>query len=443
MSRTKLRIFIGLHEIAGYYTNLTDGLRQLGHTADFYSFDSHPFAYKVAPNKSLLLQLIIFLRKINRSVQGRWHARIDALIQVLIKRLFFICIEQYDIFVLGFNSRFTSYIDTGHPRHKEFNDLQILKNKGKKILQIYHGSDSRPPYMDGAIMAPSTGRSIDDCATLTLQKKKFLELADTFADWIIDSPASGQFHCKPFINWFYIGVPYGNQMKTVDVLPVQQSGAVRILHSPSFPEAKGSVEIRTAIDRLIEEGYDIDYVCITGLANQRVLEEIVKSDIVVDQLYSDTPMAGFATEAAFLGKPVIVGGYFKEHIRDWIPNELLPPTVFISPEEIFEAIKHLLVDREKRVQIGAELRRFVLEKWSVSAVAKKFESIFLDQIPHEWVVDPSLLNYLEGGAISSTKRRELFSALYRKYGISIFQLQDKSILTNRLKQELNLFAKKV
>src|SRR5215217_6217913 len=41
----KLRILIGLTEIAGYGANLRKGFRQLGIKCDFISIPSHPFEY--------------------------------------------------------------------------------------------------------------------------------------------------------------------------------------------------------------------------------------------------------------------------------------------------------------------------------------------------------------------------------------------------------------
>ena len=54
------------------------------------------------------------------------------------------------------------------------------------------------------------------------------------------------------------------------------------------------------------EGLPLEYVEIVGQPNDIVLAEIARSAFVIDQLYSDTPMAGFAAEAARLGKPAIV-----------------------------------------------------------------------------------------------------------------------------------------
>ena len=54
-----------------------------------------------------------------------------------------------------------------------------------------------------------------------------------------------------------------------------------------------------------------------------VLEKMAMSDIVVDQVYCDTPMAGFATEAAINGVPVVVGGYYADVYKRFCLIQLL------------------------------------------------------------------------------------------------------------------------
>lgn len=430
MTEKKPRVFLGLHEIAGYYSNLERGLSDLGYDAHFYSFESHVFGYGVR-NRSILLRIIVALRKWNGGNPEWLRARVEGIVQRLIKRLFYSCLEKYDIFIFGYNARFTNYIDIKNPRHSNFNDLQLLKKYGKTVVYVYHGSDARPPYIDGAIMAESVGRSIEDCIALTSSTKAKLSEIEKYADYIINSPSTGQFHCKKFINWFYIGVPYplGKQesiRKRFEDVPV------RILHCPSFPEAKGSAQIKMIIDRLIAEGTQIEYVCITNKPNREVLEEIEKSDIVIDQLYSDTPMAGFATEAASYGKPVLVGGYFASNIDKWVPASILPPTVFVMPDKMEEALRKLIDDVQLRVTIGQRARKFVEEEWNVRTVAERFEKIIMRQVPNDWWVDPYQIDYLEGGCISSERRKAIARKVLAGYSSEVFCLDDKPLLKQQI-----------
>lgn len=427
MKRKKPKVFLGLHEIAGYYGNLQAGLVSLGYEAQFYSFERHPFDYQRNRDKNLILILIKLLKSwnVNRPTKIETVVLRDTQ-RLLIRLFYYYCLYKYDVFIFGFNSRFADYF-----RFRNFDDLEILKRRGKTIIYIYHGSDSRPPYIDGAIMAKSSGRTITECVDLTKKSKKEVEEVERYADYIIDSPASGQFHTKPFINWFHIGVPYQNKTK-IGSQNDEERRSVRILHSPSFPEAKGSVEIERTIENLIAKGHSLEYVKVTNKPNSVVIEEILKADIVVDQLYSDTPMAGFATEAAFFGKPVIVGGYFSLAAANWIPKGMMPPTVFVHPDDFEDELEKLIVCKELREKVGKACQKFVREKWSIDAVARRIDLIISGHVSDDWWVTPESLNYVDGGAISFERRVGIVREIYERFGEGAFFLDDKPALLKQL-----------
>ena len=64
-----------------------------------------------------------------------------------------------------------------------------------------------------------------------------------------------------------------------------------------------------------------------------------RADLVVDQLYSDVPCAGLATEAAALGRPAVVGGYAGEELARWYPADRRPPTEYTHPDGLEAAIE--------------------------------------------------------------------------------------------------------
>ena len=116
----------------------------------------------------------------------------------------------------------------------------------------------------------------------------------------------------------------------------------RILHAPSNPNFKGTEEIRNTIKCLKNENIDFEYIEITNASNEKVLAELKACDLVIDQLYSDTPMATLAAEAAYCGKPTIVGGYGFEELkkvdrrRIMATNDSLhTPEIQIYPQSIY------------------------------------------------------------------------------------------------------------
>jgi hypothetical protein len=204
----------------------------------------------------------------------------------------------------------------------------------------------------------------------------------------------------------------------------REDGLVRILHAPSHP-SKGTAEIREMIESLRRKGYRIEFVEITGRPNHEVQQEIARCDFVIDQLYSDLPMASFAGEAALQCKPTVIGGYYAELMKHDLPAHLTPPSHFCFPEEMEEGIERMIVDEEYRRELGERARQFMLEYWSPEAVAKNFLRLISGDIPEEWMFDPRDLRYMHGYGMRHEVVREKIRQIIDTYGVEALGLQDK------------------
>ena len=288
-----MRIFMGLTEIAGYYTHLRKGFAELGVDSMFVNLDKNPFRYGQDQDEPWLVRLT------RRAAERRFATRRTNLPAKLwwltvhfvsYGALFLWAVLRYDVFVFGFFSTFFN-----------FRELPVLKMLGKRIVYVFHGSDSRPHYLNGF------GSDTFPAATLvelTREQKRQLRIVEQYADLIISNPMSSQLHEKPFLTFQAIGLPFVHAAPLPAAAHVRRDSAVRILHAPSNPKGKGTAEIHDVIRRLTGKGYRIEFIEITGQPFIGVLEQLSQCDFVVDQLYSDTPMAGFAREAAFFGKAI-------------------------------------------------------------------------------------------------------------------------------------------
>ena len=195
---------------------------------------------------------------------------------------------------------------------------------------------------------------------------------------------------------------------------------LRILHSPSHTETKGSDIISDTINKLRSKGSSVELVTIINRPNREVIEEIARCDFVVDQLYSDTPMAGFASEAASMGKPVIVCGYLSD-------KEFLSPfpSYYCHPDDLTEAIQYLVANAEYRVALGCRAKKFFEVNWSTQAVAQRFMRIIRDDIPDDCWCDPCDINYVHGTGLPEALSRKAIASLIEKYGDAALQLDDK------------------
>ena len=399
MNKNKYKIFIGLTEIAGYYTNLQKGFDELGVQNTFINLGKNKFQYKhriqysfiVEPIKKANEKYFEYGSKKLKSIIDEIKLQFWKFIHVFLKAvLFLMVIPTHSVFIFGFRrSFFDSKVD-----------LKILKFLKKKIIFVYHGTDSRPPYMNGAFKDQSPREIIEK----TRQWKQEIDKIDKYADYVINHPPTSHFHERKIITDFAIGIPYHS-----DYEPEQDvnTDRIRIIHSPSSPELKGTERIRESISSLKEKYKNIEYIEIINQPNHVVLEHIATCDFVVDQIYSDTHMAGFSTEAAFLGKPAVVGGYYKDYIYDDVPNEYLSPGIFCHPDEIESAIENLIVNKDYRLELGEKLKQFIRNNWNPARVAERYLKLLNNDFPENWYFNPLSLKYPYGWGINKENLKKL------------------------------------
>jgi len=287
-------------------------------------------------------------------------------------------------------------------------DLPLLGLLRKRVILVFTGSDHRPPYLDGWFGARESAPDWADLARMTRRVRQRVATAERYADEIVALPASAHFHTKPVIDFLRVGIPFALPDDPGAAGPFRGEG-VRVLHSPSNPVGKGSDLVRAAIEQLTAAGHAIDYVEIVGRPHSEVLAALRDCDFVVDEVFSDTPMASFATEAAAFGKPAVVTGYYAGLIADQLPLEAIPPSLFEMPEQLAAAIERLVVDEPFRLALGARARVFVEEHWSPVAVAGRYLRIIDGDVAAEWRWDPARQRYLYGWGMD----RELVASTAR------------------------------
>jgi hypothetical protein len=160
--------------------------------------------------------------------------------------------------------------------------------------------------------------------------------------------------------------------------------------------------------------------------HSRVLEEIQRCDFVVDQLYSDSPLAGFAAEAASFQRVPIVGGYGWDAIQLTMSADKIPPAKLCHPNNLLEAVEELCEDIRQRKQLTEDLQNFLTQgEWSGKAFANKLGCVLTDAIPQDWFVDPHTVSYKQGVGLSEQDAMEIARRMSEIGGIESLQLVDK------------------
>jgi len=423
------RIFIGPGEVAGYYYNLFLGMREIGVSCDFIEFAPHRFRYNPTECRS---RTIRWLRSCKLAqADARKHSLKRLLLSLagscLRKAYFIEAILSYDAFIFGY----------GDSLLRKNADLPWLKLFGKRvIMNIGHGSEARPPYIDGYFQSQSDGRGPSDLALAANTKRTAdrVKRIEKWADVVVGMPLSNsQFSRLPFINWFCLGIPY--QGEDVDEsLCATAAGKVRILHCPSHPVAKGSARIRESIDRLRKKGLDLEYVEIVGRPHAEVLAAIKQCDFVVDELYSDTPLAGLGTEAAWYGRPTVVAGYGYRELHDFVPRKMFPPSFTCHPDEIDKAVEVMATNSELRSTLGEAAKYFIRCQWSAQAVAKRYVRLIDGDIPPEWYFNPKSVCYVYGACQRDEATKTNVKRLITAFGLSSLCVGHRPDLESALRE---------
>lgn len=412
------RIFLGPIEIAGYYTALETGLRDLGLDAWAIDLEPHPFRYRSQQRDEPAIVRVVY-----RVRDRRPGVAVPSPLRTLWKLAW---VASRVLLLLWAAVRFDVFVFSAGVTVLRGRELPLLRLLGKRLIFVFHGSDARPAYIDGQLMSADRGVTIQECIAWARRRKERIRHIERYADVVVAQPAFSHFFERPVVNWFAIGVPWRDRP---DAAPGEgnrdQRGRVRILHSPSDIAIKGSDRIREAVAHLTAEGLPLDLVELRGVSNDVVLEELGNADFVIDQLYSDAPMVGFATEAAVASKPAIVGSYAWEANRLAFGDVPFPPVEECEPDEILNAVRRLAMDAAHREALGREACAFVHEHWSRSVIAQRMLRLMEGPPPPEWMFNPRRLRYVEGCGLTREQVRDIVGALIREGGTAALCLPDK------------------
>jgi glycosyltransferase involved in cell wall biosynthesis len=409
-----MKIFLGLDDTCGYYTRLKSGFKSLGVSCSLVNAFPNP-NYNFDHNLGFVEKMVARIGN-KTAIYKRNSLRRYGWIGikcVALLILFLWTLPRYDVYIFSGGTTFIgSY------------DLWLLKLLNKRVIVVYHGSDSRAPYLNPVIVGYNGDFDAKVCVSETKVIRNKLKKIERYADLIINNPNASHLHEGKIINWFCIGSPFFLPPLSgkIDIKTSADDSCV-IVHAPSRAGPKGTRQIEEAINALKEKGHKIKYVKLVGKPNSEVLENLSKCDFVVDELFSDVIMAGFAGEAASFAKPAVVGMYEYEKIKNSIPVEMVPPILSCSPDDVESAMEKLIIDKEFRISLGKKAREFIENQWSPEAVAKRFLLLAKNEIPENWWFDTQKINYLHGWGVTEKRTKDLLLTIIKSYGTPALQLK--------------------
>lgn len=428
------RVLVGPNDVAGFASRIAAALAGNGADVLFFNANDHPFNPHVAENPRLKR---LFWAAI--TLASRWKKKggvsmvAGSVLARMVKLAAFLktCLWAKTVVMVGGKGFFVGGVE-----------YALLRALGKRVIHVFVGTASRPRYLSGyAKGAIKDGKvhqkEIKRLARRTARQAARVRGISRHASLVVENPLCGHFHEKPFVNFFKLGVPLDvdallAKPRITDHTPPRAPGKVRVLHCPSRPEIKGSVRIREVVEKLIAEGLPLELRFVTGVPHGQVLHEITQADFVVDQLYSDVPLAGFAAEASAFGKAAVVGGYGWDLFPGFMAPGEMPPTVWVHPDRLEEALRNLALDAVARDAAGADARTFLRTNWSETAFAERFARLVVGEVPDDWWFRPESVRYAHGLGMEETEARRLIGALIERSGPSALAVDHLPGLDERL-----------
>lgn len=148
------------------------------------------------------------------------------------------------------------------------------------------------------------------------------------------------------------------------------------LRSQHGRNLKGTPSIVAAIDRLKAEGVNVRLEFATGLPSTEVKFLQVQADVIVDQL-NHGRYGATAREGLMLGRPTICYINKSEPAGEARLESIEAcPLVSANEQTIYEVLRDLLADADKRREIGIASRAFAMKWHSADACAERFEQVY-------------------------------------------------------------------
>jgi glycosyltransferase involved in cell wall biosynthesis len=343
-----------------------------------------------------------------RSGEGSVWGRIEGLFhrlvfKAMLLKVFLSCIFRYDVFIFSAGTSFFSGIE-----------LWLLRSLGKKILFIYLGSESRPPYLNGIFLTRPQWQGYWHLKKLSKHIAHRVRRQERVSNAIIAHRVASQFLRRPFYDYLAIGYPMDPLPPVCDVM--QSGDHTVVVHAPSLPAIKGSTRIREIVGR-IQKRHAIHFVELIGKTNAEVLEQLRSCDLVIDELYSDSVLGGLGVEAASFGKPTLVSGYAQsEQISPLESRDCWPPSEYCHPSEFERCFVRLLEDVPYRRVVGNRAHEFVARYWSPSNVAQRIVGILSGTAAMSWIVQPTEIRYFRGYGIEEAALQDKLREYLHRFG---------------------------
>jgi hypothetical protein len=289
------------------------------------------------------------------------------------------CKHFISAFIMGKlakNAKFFIYLwNDGFLYNREL-DFKFLKRHDIPIVCHFLGDDirSRKLFLDYCRSIKFNTYVEYDQPELYLsdkydnEKKRLAKQADKYASIIFSHKFDQYSYLKS--NQYYFPLTIKESLFSFDIEKFNNR-PIRLIHSPSSLVFKGTPIVRSVIKKLKNEGYEFQYIELIRVSNEKVIQELHNSHIVLNQFY--TLISGvFGLEAMATGNAVLMSaksGYFPYQFNNaWLETE---------DWQLYDNLKYLLDNPERIIEYARNGYDYVTRNFSRDAILDHLRSVFL------------------------------------------------------------------
>jgi len=255
--------------------------------------------------------------------------------------------NSFDVFHFNMGQTLINYSKYG------INNLDLPFYSGKgKIVVTYNGCDARQKYKSmnfyDITMCSNANCSGGICNNHKVEenKRNSIQKFDKYAD-VIFAVNPDLFNYLPsrtkFLPYAVSGIGTSNEFYYH-----KAKGPIKIIHSPTNREVKGSHQIIEAVEK-VNRRYDriLELELIENISHSEALNKYAEADLIIDQILSGW-YGGFAVEVMQMKKPVMA--YIREADLKYIPHgmaaDVKQAIINTDPNNIYDRLCEIVENQD-------------------------------------------------------------------------------------------------
>lgn len=288
---------------------------------------------------------------------------------------YFVVYGDAEVFVGARTSRVMQWLMRRFPSP----ELALLRLLGRKLIFFPNGC--RQEALRADFSQHESGRVCANCALAEgacddRVNQAIFDLVNRYHSLVIaNTPIpSRQLPGKAQVRFLSLDLEvYRPHLPIPSDVPPLSAGRIRIMHSffdakgrHGSKNIKGSPFVATAVARLADEGYPVEYYYVDGVPLREMRYHQSSADVIVDQLIYGW-WGSTAIESMTLGKPTVcyLTPGWKRLFLEAFPEYDDLPIIEATTDSIYGVLKRLLEDEPYRRRKGEEARRFAERHFDV------------------------------------------------------------------------------